>query len=74
MENVDIATGIYLHYKGNQYEVLGEVTHSETMESLVLYRALYGDRGLWVRPKTMFLGKVTVDGREGPRFYLVNSL
>ena len=60
--------GTYRHYKGNRYEVLGVARHSETEESLVVYRALYGEHGLWVRPLGMFTETVLVDGREMPRF------
>lgn len=60
--------GRYRHYKGNDYVVLGVARHSETEEELVVYRQDYGDRGLWVRPKSMFLEMVSVDGRELPRF------
>lgn len=60
--------GRYRHYKGGLYEVLGTVRHSETLEPMTLYRALYGEQGLWVRPAAMFNGTVVVDGREQPRF------
>jgi hypothetical protein len=60
--------GRYRHYKGGLYEVLGVARHSETEEELVVYRALYGSGGLWVRPRQMFLETVLVDGREMPRF------
>ena len=50
----DIATGVYRHYKGPEYEVLCQAKHSETEENLVVYRALYGEYGLWVRPLSMF--------------------
>ncbi len=60
--------GAYRHYKGNLYEVLGVAGHSETGEQLVVYRALYGERGLWVRPLGMFRETVLVDGAEVPRF------
>ncbi|MBK8065731.1 MAG: DUF1653 domain-containing protein [Betaproteobacteria bacterium] len=63
-----LATGTYRHYKGKRYEVLGVATHSETREALVVYRPLYGERGLWVRPLAMFTEQVTVDGRTLPRF------
>ena len=63
-----IAPGRYRHYKGNDYEVLFEARHSETEEPMVVYRALYGERGLWVRPKAMFCETVVVGGREQPRF------
>jgi len=60
--------GRYRHYKGGEYEVIGAVHHSETQEPLVLYRLLYGDGGLWVRPHAMFFEQVEVDGRMQPRF------
>ncbi len=60
--------GRYRHYKGGLYEVLGTVRHSETLEPMTLYRALYGEQGLWVRPAAVFNGTVVVDGREQPRF------
>jgi hypothetical protein len=60
--------GVYRHYKGNLYEVMDTVRHSETLEPLTLYRALYGEQGLWVRPAAMFLEDVVVDGRQQPRF------
>jgi len=63
-----IEPGLYRHYKGQDYEVLGVATHSETGESLVVYRALYGEFGLWVRPETMFSETVEVDGVTVPRF------
>lgn len=65
--------GVYRHYKGGEYEVLGVVRHSETLEPLVLYRALYGERGLWVRPQAMFLGPVLVHGHAQPRFAFVGA-
>lgn len=68
-----IPRGIYQHYKGQQYEVLGCAHHSETEELLVVYRALYGDYGLWVRPFTMFSGSVVVDGEPLPRFCLLHA-
>ncbi len=63
-----LATGLYRHYKGNEYEVVGVARHSETLEELVVYRALYGERGLWVRPRAMFEETVRVKGRAVPRF------
>ena len=65
--------GIYQHYKGSKYEVLGLARHSETEEELVMYRALYGDYGLWVRPLSMFLEKVLVEGVKVSRFQLIES-
>ncbi len=66
-------TGIYEHYKGNHYEVIDSVRHSETEELMVLYRALYGDEGLWVRPFNMFFENITLDGVETPRFKYVGE-
>ena len=63
-----IEPGLYRHYKGNDYEVLGVATHSETEEVVVVYRALYGEFGLWVRPLTMFEESVEIDGVVTPRF------
>ena len=60
--------GRYRHYKGNEYVVLGVARHSETDEELVVYRPDYGEQGLWVRPKEMFLETVEVDGQQVPRF------
>ena len=68
-----ISTGIYRHYKGPKYEVLGVVQHSETEEVMVVYRALYGDFGLWVRPLTMFQESVEVDGCPQARFQLIDA-
>ena len=66
--------GLYQHYKGNQYEVIDTVRHSETEEELVLYRALYGEKGLWVRPLKMFSESVNVDGLCMPRFEYVGEM
>ncbi len=63
-----IKAGLYQHYKGAQYRVIDTVRHSETEEELVLYRALYGEKGLWVRPLVMFTATVLIDGKEVPRF------
>jgi hypothetical protein len=71
---MSITTGIYRHYKGQSYRVLGTARHSETMEELVVYQALYGDFGLWVRPATMFAQTVELDGEPIPRFALVEAL
>jgi len=60
--------GLYRHYKGLLYEVVGMARHSETLESMTLYRALYGSRELWVRPAAMFDETVVIDGRTVPRF------
>ncbi len=66
-------TGIYEHYKGNRYEVIDTLRHSETEELMVLYRALYGDEGLWARPYTMFFQEVEVNGKLIPRFKYVDK-
>lgn len=62
--------GIYRHYKGSLYEVLGTARHSESDEPLVVYRALYGEYGLWLRPLDMFVETVTKQGLTQPRFAL----
>ena len=62
--------GVYRHYKGQRYRVLGTACHSETMESLVVYRALYGEHGLWVRPAAMFGETIEMDGEPIARFAL----
>ena len=66
--------GLYQHYNGNYYQVIGISRHSETLEEMVVYRGLYGDYGLWVRPKDMFLGTVTKDGKQIPRFQFLREL
>jgi hypothetical protein len=70
MESIkeDPKPGRYRHYKGKFYEVIGVARHSETEEKLVVYRCLYGDLSLWVRPLNMFTETVTVKGSEVPRF------
>ena len=65
--------GIYQHYKGQRYLVLGTAQHSETEEYLVIYRALYGEQGLWVRPLSMFNENVNVDNKPSPRFQLIEA-
>lgn len=65
--------GLYRHYKGGLYEVIDTVRHSESLEPMTLYRALYGQRGLWVRPAAMFMERVTIDGVEQARFQAVSS-
>ena len=63
-----IPPGRYRHYKGNEYEVIGIAKHSETLEPMVVYRPLYGEGGLWVRPAAMFAENVVIDGKSQPRF------
>lgn len=64
----EIRLGRYRHFKGNEYEVIGVARHSETMEELVVYRALYGEGGLWVRPASMWNETVLRDGKTYKRF------
>ena len=65
---MELETGRYRHYKGGEYEVYGVARHSETEELLVVYRPLYGEGALWVRPLEMFRETVEVDGKTVPRF------
>ena len=65
---MDIQPGIYRHFKGNRYELLGMAKHSETLEPMVVYRALYGEGGLWVRPAAMLNEIVDKPNYHGPRF------
>ena len=65
--------GIYEHYKGNRYKVIDTVRHSENDELLVLYRTMYGDENLWVRPFSMFFENVQVNGVEVPRFKFIGK-
>jgi hypothetical protein len=67
-----IPLGLYRHYKGNDYSVVGFATHSETEEIMVLYVPLYGEGGYWVRPLSMFTEAVTVEGHPVPRFQLID--
>jgi len=67
-----IKPGIYRHYKGGEYRVIGLAKHSETGEKLVVYQSLNGDE-LWARPKDMFLESVNVEGKEVPRFKYINN-
>ncbi len=68
-----VKKGIYRHFKGNLYEVLEVGTHSETQEQQVVYRALYGERGIWIRPLAMFLDTVECDGNSCKRFTWIES-
>lgn len=63
--------GKYRHFKGKEYQLLGVAKHSETMEDMVVYRALYGQQGLWVRPASMWNEQVDRENYHGPRFILV---
>ena len=64
---------VYRHFKGNRYEVIGIANHSETMEPMVVYRALYGEGGLWVRPAAMWQETVERDDYSGPRFQFIGE-
>lgn len=68
---VKLPLGIYEHYKGNRYEVLGVGRHSETHEEMVVYRALYGSHDIWIRPLSLFVDTVSWEGRTRPRFKMV---
>jgi hypothetical protein len=63
-----IVGSLYEHYKGPRYKIIGVARHSETLEELIVYQALYGESGIWVRPLTMFLENITIHGRSQPRF------
>ena len=69
----EIKLGRYRHFKGMEYEVLHIAKHSETLEDMVVYRALYGEGTVWVRPATMFLETVCRDGKEMPRFTYIEK-
>lgn len=70
----NVPQGIYRHYKGNMYQVLHTAHHSETEEALVVYRCLYGEYGVWVRPLSIFSETIIRDGNQIPRFELVKAL
>ena len=69
----DFVLGRYRHYKGGEYTVMGVAQHSETGEALVVYRPEYGERGLWVRPLSMFQESVETPEGAGPRFVLIDA-
>jgi len=70
---MELEKGLYKHYKGNMYEVYMTAQHSETEEWMVVYKALYGEQGMWVRPYEMFVEKVEVEGQMMPRFKKVDD-
>ena len=70
---MDILPGKYRHFKGNEYQVLYLARHSETMEEMVVYRALYGEQGIWVRPARMWNETVERDGETCPRFTKIDD-
>jgi hypothetical protein len=65
--------GKYRHFKGNEYELVGVAKHSETLEPMVVYRSLYGDGGLWVRPAAMWTETIDRDNYHGPRFQFIEE-
>lgn len=68
-----IKLGKYKHFKGNEYEVIGVAKHSETLEEYVVYRALYGEQGLWIRPLSMFEEVIERDGKKFKRFEYIDE-
>ena len=73
MAKSSIPLGIYRHYKGNKYEVIGFAKHSETLEDMVIYKALYGENGIWVRPLSMWENLIEIDGKTVKRFEFVGT-
>ena len=70
---MELRPGIYQHFKGNRYELLYVATHSETLETMGVYRALYGEGGIWVRPAAMWCEHVEKEGYSGPRFAWISE-
>ena len=70
---MEIKQGVYRHFKGNEYRVVGIAKHSETLEEMVVYQALYGEGGLWVRPAAMWTETVKRDDYCGPRFTYIGE-
>lgn len=70
---MELKPGIYKHFKGNKYRLIGIAHHSETMEPMVIYQALYGEKGLWVRPATMWTEYIERDNYSGPRFQYISE-
>lgn len=73
LQRSSIQKGIYEHYKGNRYEVIDVALHSETLEEMVVYKSLYGDFGVWVRPLKMFFETVEILGNQVPRFKFIEE-
>ena len=73
MEEAQLRPGRYRHFKGNEYRLLYVARHSETLECMVVYQALYGERGIWVRPAAMWNEIVERDGYQGPRFTYIGE-
>ena len=70
---MELKKGKYRHFKGGEYELIGIANHSETLEPMVVYRALYGEGGLWVRPAAMWAEIVDKNGYHGPRFTYIGD-
>lgn len=70
---MELKPGKYRHFKGGEYELIGIASHSETLEPMVVYRALYGERGLWVRPAAMWTEEVNREDYHGPRFVRIEG-
>lgn len=69
----EIKLGRYRHFKGKEYEVIGVARHSETLENMVVYRAMYGEKALWVRPASMWNETVEQDGKKVKRFIFIGE-
>ena len=69
----EIKLGKYRHFKGNEYEVIGIANHSETLQKMVVYRALYGEKEIWVRPAEMWNEEITCDGKTFKRFEYIGE-
>ena len=69
----ELRPGLYRHFKGNAYKLLYVAKHSETLEPMVVYQALYGEMGIWVRPASMWFEHVDRDDYHGPRFYPIEE-
>lgn len=70
---MELKPGKYRHFKGKEYRLIGTATHSETLEPMVVYQALYGEQGLWVRPAAMWSEIVEKNGYHGPRFVYIEE-
>ena len=70
---MDLKPGRYRHFKGREYRLLAVATHSESQEPMVVYQALYGDQGLWVRPAAMWNEQIDREGYQGPRFVYIGE-
>jgi hypothetical protein len=69
-----VVGSLYEHYKGHRYKILGIAHHSETLEELIVYQALYGEGDIWARPLAMFLENVVINGQSQPRFKFILSI